>query len=87
MLYYELFVFYRAKINKISLQLKNKDVVINQRELDKQKVKEKYNSKIQAETDKMSKELESKLRRQRELLQVFNYIHIHFTWLLILVNV
>lgn len=48
-------------------------MVLNQRAIDKQNVKEKYSSKIQAETDKMSRELESKLRRQRELLQVLVY--------------
>lgn len=53
------------------MQLQNKSMLLNQRAIDKQRVKEKYNSKIQAETDKMSKELESKLRRQRELLQVY----------------
>lgn len=53
------------------MQLQNKSMLLNQRAIDKQRVKEKYNNKIQAETDKMSKELESKLRRQRELLQVY----------------
>ncbi|XP_043260428.1 kinesin-like protein KIF23 [Colletes gigas] len=56
-------------IRHMKQELKNKDLIINQREIDKQRVKEKYSSKIQAETDKMSKELECKLRRQRELLQ------------------
>lgn len=55
---------------------------MNQRAIDKQKVKEKYNNKIQAETDKMSKELESKLRRQREILQVHYDIFIYFIVLL-----
>lgn len=57
--------------------------MLNQRTIDKQKVKEKYNNKIQAETDKMSKELESKLRRQRELLQVHYDTFIYFIPLLI----
>ena len=52
------------------MQLQNKDMLLNQQTIEKQRVKEKYNNKIQAETDKISKELESKLRRQRELLQV-----------------
>ncbi|XP_053972696.1 kinesin-like protein KIF23 [Hylaeus volcanicus] len=56
-------------IRHMKQELKNKDMIINQREIDKLRVKEKYNSKIQVETDKMGKELESKLRRQRELLQ------------------
>ncbi|XP_060828110.1 kinesin-like protein KIF23 [Bombus pascuorum] len=56
-------------IRHMKQDLQNKSMLLNQRAIDKQRVKEKYNSKIQAETDKMSKELESKLRRQRELLQ------------------
>lgn len=43
---------------------------LNQRLIDKQRVKQKYNSKIQAETAKMNKELETKLQQQREILQV-----------------
>ncbi|XP_017759887.1 PREDICTED: kinesin-like protein KIF23 [Eufriesea mexicana] len=56
-------------IRHMKQELKNKGTLLNQRAVDKQKVKEKYSNKIQAETDKMSQELESKLRRQRELLQ------------------
>ena len=65
------------------MQLQNKDMLLNQQTIEKQRVKEKYNNKIQAETDKISKELETKLRRQRELLQVYYncwlYIHYIFT--------
>ncbi|XP_006611057.1 kinesin-like protein KIF23 isoform X1 [Apis dorsata] len=56
-------------IRHMKQELQNKNMLLNQRTIDKQKVKEKYSNKIQAETDKMSKELESKLRRQREILQ------------------
>nr|XP_034192116.1 kinesin-like protein KIF23 isoform X1 [Osmia lignaria] len=56
-------------IRHMKQELRNKDALLNQRTMDKQRVKEKYSTKIQAEADKMSKELESKLRRQRELLQ------------------
>ncbi|XP_076292183.1 kinesin-like protein KIF23 isoform X2 [Lasioglossum baleicum] len=56
-------------IRHMKEELKNKDMKLNQRAIDKQKVKEKYTSKIQIETDKMGKELETKLRRQREILQ------------------
>lgn len=45
-------------------------MALNQRIIDKQRVKQKYNHKIQAETDKMNRELEMKLRVQREHLQV-----------------
>ncbi|XP_031832640.1 kinesin-like protein KIF23 isoform X2 [Nomia melanderi] len=56
-------------IRHMKEELKNKDMLLNQRAIDKQRVKEKYSNKIQMETDKMSKELETKLRRQREILQ------------------
>lgn len=56
-------------IRHMKQELQNKDMLLNQQTIEKQRVKEKYNNKIQAETDKISKELESKLRRQRELLQ------------------
>lgn len=45
-------------------------MALNQRLIDKQRVKQKYNSKIQVETDKMNRELEIKLRQQRHQLQV-----------------
>ncbi|CAK9798928.1 Kinesin-like protein KIF23 [Anthophora plagiata] len=56
-------------IRYLKQELKDKDMLLNQRTIEKQRVKEKYTSKIQTETDKISKELESKLRRQRERLQ------------------
>ncbi|XP_033336674.1 kinesin-like protein KIF23 [Megalopta genalis] len=56
-------------IRHMKEEMKNKDMVLNQRAIDKQRVKEKYSNKIQIETDKMGKELETKLRRQREILQ------------------
>ncbi|XP_078035417.1 kinesin-like protein KIF23 isoform X2 [Augochlora pura] len=56
-------------IRHMKEEMKNKDMALNQRAIDKQRVKEKYSNKIQIETDKMGKELESKLRRQREMLQ------------------
>lgn len=48
-------------------------MVLNQKMIDKQRVKQKYNSKIQHETDKMNRELELKLKAQREHLQVTFY--------------
>lgn len=50
-------------------ELQDKELAINQRAIDKQKVKEKYNNMMQAETDKMNKELETKLRQLREIFQ------------------
>ncbi|XP_015179777.1 PREDICTED: kinesin-like protein KIF23 isoform X2 [Polistes dominula] len=56
-------------IRNLQQELKDKGMSLNQRLIDKQKVKQKYNNKIQAETAKMSKELETKLQQQREILQ------------------
>jgi len=50
--------------------VRDRDLALNQRLIDKQRVKQRYNTKIQVETDKMNKELETKLRQQREHLQV-----------------
>ncbi|KAL2733466.1 kinesin-like protein KIF23 isoform X1 [Vespula maculifrons] len=56
-------------IRNLQQELRDKDMSLNQRLIDKQRVKQKYNNKIQAETAKMNKELETKLQQQRELLQ------------------
>lgn len=45
-------------------------MALNQRIIDKQRVKQKYNTKFQQEKDHMNRELEIKLRAQREHLQV-----------------
>lgn len=45
-------------------------MALNQRLIDKQRVKQRYNTKIQAETDKMNREFEIKLHQQHEQLQV-----------------
>lgn len=50
--------------------MRDRDLALNQRLIDKQRVKQRYNTKMQVETDKMSRELEIKLRQQREHLQV-----------------
>jgi len=50
--------------------VRDRDLALNQRLIDKQRVKQRYNTKIQVETDKMNRELETKLRQQREHLQV-----------------
>jgi len=50
--------------------VRDRDLVLNQRLIDKQRVKQRYNTKMQVETDKMNRELEMKLRQQREHLQV-----------------
>ncbi|XP_054008311.1 kinesin-like protein KIF23 [Hylaeus anthracinus] len=56
-------------IRTLQQELKDRDMALNQRLIDKQRVKQKYNTKMQVETDKMNRELEVKLRQQREQLQ------------------
>lgn len=56
-------------IRNLQQEIRDRDLALNQRLIDKQRVKQKYNTKIQVETDKMNRELEIKLRQQREHLQ------------------
>ncbi|XP_072748061.1 kinesin-like protein KIF23 [Anoplolepis gracilipes] len=56
-------------IRSLQQEIRDRDLALNQRLIDKQRVKQKYNTKMQFETDKMNKELEIKLRQQREHLQ------------------
>ncbi|XP_025263958.1 kinesin-like protein KIF23 [Camponotus floridanus] len=56
-------------IRSLQQEIRDRDLALNQRLIDKQRVKQRYNTKMQAETDKMNRELEIKLRQQREHLQ------------------
>ncbi|XP_066597445.1 kinesin-like protein KIF23 [Prorops nasuta] len=56
-------------IRFLQQEVKNKDVVLNQKMMEKERTKIKYNNKIQAKTEKMNKELEDKLKQQRENLE------------------
>ncbi|XP_012534885.1 kinesin-like protein KIF23 [Monomorium pharaonis] len=56
-------------VRNLQQEVRDRDLALNQRLIDKQRVKQRYNTKIQVETDKMNRELEIKLRRQREHLQ------------------
>ncbi|XP_070152141.1 kinesin-like protein KIF23 [Polyergus mexicanus] len=56
-------------IRSLQQEIRDRDLTLNQRLIDKQRVKQRYNTKMQAETDKMNRELEIKLRQQREHLQ------------------
>lgn len=57
------------KIN-LCAQLKSRDRQLKQHAADKQKIIQKCSNKIQVETDKMTKELETKLHEQRKQLEV-----------------
>ncbi|XP_051174889.1 kinesin-like protein KIF23 [Leptopilina boulardi] len=56
-------------IRGLQQELRDRDMALNQRIIDKQRVKQKYNTKFQQEKDHMTRELEIKLRAQREHLQ------------------
>ncbi|KAG7210213.1 hypothetical protein KM043_011765 [Ampulex compressa] len=67
-------LLYRLNSNNNALremqqELKDRDMTLNQHLINSQKVKQKYNTRIQVETDKMNKDLEIKLRKQREILE------------------
>lgn len=54
-------------------QLNQKQQVICQKELEKEKQKRKYDSRLASETGKLTKEMEQKLKEQEEMLQVCEY--------------
>lgn len=56
-------------IKSLRCELKESELTLNQRLIDKQRARQRFNSKMQAEADKMNKELEMKLRQQREMLK------------------
>ncbi|XP_018347453.1 PREDICTED: kinesin-like protein KIF23 [Trachymyrmex septentrionalis] len=57
------------RIQILEQELKDRDLALNQRLIDKQRVKQRYNTKMQVETDKLNREFEMRLRQQREHLQ------------------
>lgn len=60
----------KAKIERLEDQVKNKDVMLSQRKIDKDKVKQKVVAKIQAVESKAQKEADAKIRQQKEELIV-----------------
>lgn len=50
-------------------------MMLKQRVIEKEQVKQKYSNKIVAETEKMSKEMQQKLRMQKAELKVIPYVH------------
>ncbi|XP_011880524.1 PREDICTED: kinesin-like protein KIF23 [Vollenhovia emeryi] len=57
-------------VRGLQQEVKDRELVLNQRLIDEQKVKQKYNTKMLVKTGKMNRELEIKLRQQREHHQV-----------------
>lgn len=53
--------------------MRDRDLALNQCLIDKQRVKQRYNTKMQVERDKMNREVEMKLCQQCEHIQVYNY--------------
>lgn len=52
-------------INSMQSQLTEKRYLLNQKDLEKEKQRQKYTTKIAVENEKMSRELELKLRKQK----------------------
>jgi len=63
--------YFLLQVNTISVQLRDRDKQLQQHVLEKQKIIQKSNIKIQAETDRMTKEMETKLQEQRKRLTVY----------------
>lgn len=60
-------------------QLNQKQQVICQKELEKEKQKQKYSSRLATETGKLTKEMEHKLREQQDKLKVCAELKIYST--------
>ncbi|XP_015597469.1 kinesin-like protein KIF23 [Cephus cinctus] len=56
-------------IRSLQRELREKDMLLNQRMIEKQRTKQKYNTKIQEETDKIYRELQMKHRQEQQYLQ------------------
>lgn len=59
-----------SQLKDLQRQLNQKQYVINQKELENEKQKRNFSTKIAAETEKMSREIASKHRMERDLLNV-----------------
>lgn len=57
-------------MSKLRKEVEDKDMIINQHNYDKEKVKEKCVSKIAAAKEKLAREMKTKIDREREELQV-----------------
>lgn len=57
-------------IKELQKQLNQKQYVINQKDLEHEKQKRKFSTKMAVETEKMSRELNNKYRAEKDLLHV-----------------
>ncbi|XP_067207373.1 kinesin-like protein KIF23 isoform X3 [Linepithema humile] len=53
-------------INIISVQVRNRDKQLKEQEIERQRIIQKYNARIEAEANRITKEMEIKLRKQQE---------------------
>lgn len=58
------------QLKDLQKQLNQKQYLINQKELENEKQKRKYSSKIANEAEKMNRELNNKFRAEKDLLHV-----------------
>ncbi|XP_071570315.1 kinesin-like protein KIF23 isoform X2 [Temnothorax nylanderi] len=57
------------KVRSLQQEVRDRELALNQRSIDKQRVKQRYNTKMRVETDKLTREFEIKLHQGREHLQ------------------
>lgn len=57
-------------IKELQKQLNQKQYVINQKDLEHEKQKRKFSTKIAAETEKMNRELSHKFKAEKDLMHV-----------------
>lgn len=57
------------KVRTLQQEVKDRELELNQRLIDKQRTKQKYNTRMQAESHSRNREFEIKLQQQRERLQ------------------
>lgn len=63
--------YYLYIINTVSIQVRDRDKQLKEQEIEKQRIIQKYNAKIEAEANRMTKEMEMKLLKQQELFEVY----------------
>lgn len=57
-------------INIVFVQVRDRDKQLKEQEIEKKRIIEKYNAKIEAEVNRITKEMERKLRKQQEWFEV-----------------
>lgn len=59
-----------SQVKDLQRQLNQKQYVINQKDIENEKQKRKYSTKIASETEKINREMTNKFRAEKDLLHV-----------------